>query len=345
MLRFMKKDYGKYEKIITDCDTLFDEEKINNLLVTLDNIKSKEQTVILNSYHLSNLIGVKWKYLKKLISQPEKFYYNFYISKKSGGKRQINVPNSALSLCQNFIKDNILNTIKIHDSANGFASAKSIITNAKMHVDQEMVLNIDLKDFFPSIDSKKVFYIFNNLCGYDNDLSYCLSKLVMYNGGLPQGACTSPIISNIVSYKLDLRLSGLANKIGARYSRYADDITFSGNKDVINNSLLKLITQIVQECGYSINNNKTRFQSRGRKQEVTGLIVNNSSIAVPKKYIKEIRQELYYISKFGIDEHKKINHIYNKHYQEHLKGKIMFVYSVNKDAGKKLLKEYNRVFD
>ena len=67
MLRFMKKDYEKYKKIITDCDSLFDEDKINNLLVTLDNIKSKEQTIILNSYHLSNLIGVKWKYLKKII--------------------------------------------------------------------------------------------------------------------------------------------------------------------------------------------------------------------------------------------------------------------------------------
>ncbi len=345
MLRFMKKNYEKYKKIITSCDTLFDKNKINNLLVTLDKIKKKEQTVILNSYHLSNLIGIKWKYLKKIISQPEKFYYNFYITKKSGGKRQINVPNSALSLCQEFIKDNILNSIKIHDSANGFASSKSIITNAKLHVEQEMVLNIDLKDFFPSINSKKVFYVFNNLCGYDNDLSYCLTKLVMYNGGLPQGACTSPIISNIVSYKLDLRLSGLAKKIGVVYSRYADDITFSGDRAIVNNNLLKLITQIVEECGYAINNKKTRFQSSGRRQEVTGLIVNNSNISVPKKYIKEIRQELYYISKFGMDDHRKKKHIYNKHYQEHLKGKIMFVYSINNDIGKKLLQEYNKIFD
>lgn len=344
MLRFMKKNYEKYREIITKCNELFDEEKVDKLLASLDSINNKKQTVILNSYHLSNLIGIKWKYLKKIIAQPEKYYYNFSITKKSGGKRIINVPNSYLALCQEYIKNNILDSIKIHNSANGFAYSKSIITNAKHHISQEMILNIDLKDFFPSIDSKKVFYMFNSLCGYDNDLSYCLTKLVMYDGGLPQGACTSPIISNIVSFKLDLRLSGLAKKIGATYTRYADDITFSGSRKVINNALLKIISQIIEESGYVINDNKTRFQSNSNRQEVTGLIVNNSIVSVPKKYIKEIRQELYYINKYGIDEHKRVNNIYNKHYQEHLKGKIMFVYSVNKEVGFKLLKEYNKVF-
>ena len=98
---------------------------------------------------LSNLIGIKWNYLKKIIKSPEKYYYNFRISKKSGGEREINVPNKALSLCQNFIKDDILDTVNIHSSANGFAFSKSIITNAKEHTNKEMVLNIDLKDFFP----------------------------------------------------------------------------------------------------------------------------------------------------------------------------------------------------
>ncbi len=341
----MKDEYSKYKEIIESSNNLYSKEKIEKLLNNLITIKQKKQTVILNSYHLSNLIGIKWKYLKKIINNPEKYYYNFSISKKSGGKREINVPNKALSLCQNYIKNEILDRINIHSSANGFAFSKSIITNAMEHTNKEMVLNIDLKDFFPSINTKKVFYLFHNLCGYDNDLSFCLTKLVIYKEGLPQGACTSPIISNIVSYKLDIRLFGLAKKLGITYTRYADDITFSGDKSKINDGLLKIVSNIIAECGYTINERKTRFQSNKTRQEVTGLIVNNSNINVPKEYIKKIRQELYYIKKYGIDEHKYKNNIYNRFYKDHIKGKIMFVYSVNKKAGKELLNKYNEIFE
>ena len=114
------------------------------------------------------------------------------------------------------------------------------------------------------------------------------------------------------------------------------------------NDLLNRWNDVFDEYDSSIfnfNSNKTRFQSHNRRQEVTGLIVNNSDVSIPKKYIREIRQELYYINKFGIEEHKTINNIYNKHYKDHLKGKIMFVYSVNKDWGLKLLKEYNNIFN
>lgn len=343
MLRFMNNNYKEYLNIIESCDESSNSKK-GEYLNTLSILKDKKQIIILNSYHLSNLLGIKWNYFKKLISNPEKYYYNFLISKKSGGKRQINVPNYYLSLCQAFIKDEILNKIKIHPNANGFAFSKSIITNAQIHTNKEVILNIDLKDFFPSIESKKVFYVFNKLCGYDKSLSFCLTRLVMYNGGLPQGACTSPILSNIVSYKLDLRLSGLARSLGINYSRYADDITFSGERCKINDKLLNTIRYIISDCGYTINDKKTRFQTNKGKQEVTGIIVNNNEISVPKEYIREIRQELYYISKFGINEHKKRNNIYNKNYKDHLKGKIMFVYSINKEKGIQLLNIYNKIF-
>lgn len=320
-------------------------EQKKQYLKRIDILEKKGSSIILNSYHFSNLVGVKWENLKKIITNPDKFYHCFDISKKSGGKRKISVPNSELELCQEFIKNNILDKINISLSAEGFAPKKSIITNARNHLNKEMVLNVDLKDFFPSISSKKVFYVFNSICGYDNDLSYCLTKLVMYNGGLPQGACTSPILSNIVSFKLDIRLNRLAESLKISYSRYADDITFSGDSNKVNSKLLVLITKIINDCGYDINSTKTRFQSKYGKQEVTGLLVNNGRISVPRNYVKKIRQELYYIKRYGIDEHKKRTGIYNKFYREHLKGKIMFVYSINRDLGNKLLIEYNLIFD
>ena len=167
----------------------------------------------------------------------------------------------------------------------------------------------------------------------------------MYKQGLPQGACTSPILSNIVTYKLDLRLSKLADKLGINYSRYADDISFSGNASIINKSFLELIKKIVEDCGYKLNEKKTRFQTRSVRQEVTGLIVNNEKISINKNYERELRQELYYIKKYGLIEHKNRKNIYNKFYKEHIKGKIMFIYSIDKLKGEKYLKEYNDIFN
>lgn len=312
-------------------------------LDTVERLEKTNSKVILNSYHLSNLCGVKWQYIKAFVKNPEKQYYNFQISKKSGGKRQINMPNEGLSVIQQFIKDEILDNIPIHASAHGFKKNSSIISNASKHLNQEMVLNIDLKDFFPSIGTRKVFYIFNSLCGYDEDLSYCLTRLVTLNDSLAQGACTSPIISNIVSFKMDNRLYKLSEKLGIVYTRYADDITFSGAADKVNNKLLYMVEKIINECGYSLNKKKTRFQFRTTRQEVTGLIVNGNEISIPSNYIRKIRQEIYYIKKYGLVSHKEKLGFYNKYYRDHLYGKIMFVRQINRVKGDKLLQEYNTI--
>ena len=337
-------EFKKYEKMIENNKSINTKEK-EKYFQKLLKLKNNNVRIILNSYHFSNLVGIKWEYLKKIIDNPEKYYHKFYISKKSGGKREICSPSLPLELCQRYIKEEILDKIAISEKANGFAKNKSIITNAKMHLNKEMVLNIDLKDFFPSIGKKKVFYIFNKICGYDSSLSHCFSKLVMYNDGLPQGACTSPIISNIVSYKMDYRLMKLSEKLGITYTRYADDMTFSGTKKVINKRLLEMLEKIINECGYTINSKKTRFQYKSSRQEVTGLIVNNDKVSIPRAYEKVLRQELYYIKKYGIIEHKKRKEIYNRFYKEHIKGKIMFIYSINKEKGKKYLNEYNEIFE
>lgn len=299
--------------------------------------------IILNTYQLSNILGIKWKLLKKVISNSQKMYYDFNISKRSGGKRKISMPNEVLKAVQVLIKEKILENIKVSDKANGFVAKKSIITNAKEHLNKEKILNIDLKDFFPSIHKNRIYYVFKYLCGYNNDVSFCLTNLVTYKNSLPQGAPTSPILSNIVSYMMDIRLDTMSQKLGIKYTRYADDITFSGSNNLINTKLLSYVNTIIEDCGFKINNKKTRFASKGRRQEVTGLIVNNDKINVPKRYIKEIRQELYYINKFGIKEHRARVGFENKYYKEHLLGKILYVKSVNNEKGLELLEYYNNI--
>lgn len=255
--------------------------------------------IILNSYHLSNVLGIRWNTLKKIINNSERMYYDFDISKKSGGKRKISMPNEILKEVQILIKEKILSKIKISERANGFVEKKSIITNAKEHLNKEKILNIDLEDFFPSIHRNRVYYIFKYLCGYSNDVSFCLTKIVTYKNSLPQGAPTSPVISNIVSYMMDIKLEKLSKELNITYTRYADDITLSGSKNNINTSLLNRIYLVIEkECGFKINKNKTRFANRGKRQEVTGLIVNNKTVNVPRSYIREIRKEMYYINKF-----------------------------------------------
>lgn len=298
---------------------------------------------IMNTYHLSNILGIKWKNFKNIINNSDKLYYDFKISKKSGGKRKISMPNKELLIVQKQIQEKILNNVKIHNNAYGFVKNKSIIDNAKKHLKKQMILNIDLKDFFPSIHRGRVFYIFKNICKYDNDTSYCLTKLTTYKNSIPQGAPTSPSISNIVAFMLDVRLSKIADKFNITYTRYADDITFSGNKESINNSLLKIVSEIIEECGFNVNKKKTRFASHASRQEVTGLIVNNNKIAIPNDYTKKIRQELYYVKKYGLKEHRKKVGFKNKYYRDHILGKILFVKQIDNIKGEKLLNDFTEI--
>lgn len=319
------------------------EEEKEDLIKKVMNEENTKVPFIMNTYHLSNILGIKWKNLKNIINNSDRMYYNFKISKKTGGKRNISMPDKELLIVQKKIKEKILDNLIIHDNAYGFSKNKSIIDNAKRHLNKEMILNIDLKDFFPSIHRGRVFFIFKNICNYDDNTSYCLTKLTTYKNAIPQGAPTSPVISNIVAFMLDIRLSKLSDKFNINYTRYADDITFSGNKESINKSLLRIVGSIVSECGFNINEKKTRFASYAGRQEVTGLIVNNKEISIPSSYIKKIRQELYYVKKYGIMEHRDRVGFKNKYYRDHMLGKIMFVNQIDSKKGKRLLSEFNTI--
>lgn len=319
------------------------EEEKNIYLEKLDFSEKTLIPFIVNTYHLSNVLGIKWERIKNIINDKDKMYYNFPISKKRGGKRLISMPSQDLKIIQTLIKEKILEKVKVHDNAYGFINGKSIKENAEKHLNQEVLLNIDLENFFPSIHRGRVYFIFKYLCNFDNDLAFCLTELTTYKNALPQGAPTSPILSNIVAYMLDVRLSGLAKKNKIIYTRYADDITFSGNKDKINNKLLYSVTKIIEDCGFKLNENKTRFSGKHRRQEVTGLIVNNDVVTVSKKYIKDIRQELYYIKKFGVVDHRRKVGFKNKYYKDHILGKIMFINEIDKNKAKKLLQQFNEI--
>lgn len=217
-------------------------------------------------------------------------YRQFSIPKRSGDKRTISAPQSELKQIQRTILRRLLTRLKSHPHATGFEQGHSIVTNANIHVGSAVVLRMDIKEFFTSTSSARIRHLFR-LLGWDSKASELLMKLCTYQGGLPQGAPTSPRLSNLVNYSLDVRLSVLAEKIDAAYSRYADDITFSFNTDAhdLLSVAIRLTKKILAEYGYRLHQTrKLTIRRRHQCQKVTGLVVNEQ-VALPRKTRRWLR--------------------------------------------------------
>lgn len=271
-------------------------------------------------------------------------YYIFKIKKKSGGERTIMAPYDELKgilQCFNVVLQTLFTP---HPNATGFVQGRSIATGARMHTNKNYVYNIDLKDFFHSFERKRVKWMFTqspfNLSGEREPLAFLLASLCTHpieiEGQtriiLPQGAPTSPTLTNILCYGLDKKLSGLAKRFGATYSRYADDITFSSNKSIFKKeAFLSELQRIITSQGLTINEKKTRLQEKEYRQEVTGLIVNEK-VNTYRRYVKQLRMWLYYIETYG---YKKAETLFKKDYVKE-KGVRSWVYMENVLEGKLL---------
>ena len=237
-------------------------------------------------------------------------YASFEIKKKSGGIRKIDAPRRGLKSILYYLNKVFQAIYTPSLAATGFVQGKSVVDNAQCHIGKNYVFNIDLKDFFPSITQPRVWKrlqlkplnisqpIANVMAGL------CCMKRKEQDGTvsyiLPQGAPTSPVITNMICDKLDRRLSGLAARFNLTYTRYADDITFSSNHYVYaeDGGFRKELERIITDQGFSINEKKTRLQKKGSHQEVTGLIVNEKA-NVARKYVRELRSILYIWEKYG----------------------------------------------
>lgn len=285
--------------------------------------------VIYNPTHLSGLVGYKKEYLKKASLFPNYFYRDFEVAKKNGGKRLISEPLPSLKEIQIWILRNILYKVPSSAFAKAYRPAVTLLENLRFHKNQPKVFTLDLENFFPSIRVEAVENEFLKL-GYSKIVSKLLSKLCTRNGALPQGAPTSPYLSNLVFKEADAAIAAYCKEHKIRYTRYADDMSFSG--DFNENELLQKVTESVEKMGLRINAKKTKLMTTGMRQTVTGVVVNEKPQVVFYKR-NELRQALYYIQKFGFEEHREYKEIDQKNYLEHLLGKINFVLQINpKDA-------------
>ena len=244
-------------------------------------------------------------------------YVRFKVPKKTGGERLISAPMPRLKKAQQWILTNILDKVGLHDAAHGFRHGHSIVSNAKPHVGAEVIINSDLKDFFPSINYKRVKGVFRQL-GYSEAAATIFGLLcsepevekVTLDGKnyfvavgerhLPQGAPTSPAITNILCHRLDCRLQNMADEMGFVYTRYADDLTFSTSGESKKNicNVLQKTAAIVAHEGLEIHPAKTRVLRRARQQEVTGIVVNQK-LSIDRRVLKRFRAVLFQIEKDG----------------------------------------------
>lgn len=310
---------------------------------------------------------IEAKHLNYYAFKAENRYKQFSIPKKSGGTRTISAPRYKLKTIQKCINE-VLNAIFTpHFTATGFVPKKSILDNAKLHTGKQFVYNTDLKDFFPSVDFRRIKSVLGlkpfNLINENGTqtkgkehLAFLIANLCCENGSLPQGAPTSPTLTNVVCQRLDKNLFKFAKSIKATYSRYADDITFSANKPIFDAEFNKKLAEIITKENFKINEAKTRLQKAGEQQSVTGIVVNKKP-NVDRNFMKDIRFWLMCWTKFETEatQQKFLVQFPDKkgflryggatpQFYNYLNGKILF-FGMVRGANDALFLKFKTVFD
>jgi retron-type reverse transcriptase len=293
--------------------------------------------------------------LRRLCYQREASTYSHYtrfeIPKRSGGMRAIWAPLPTLKQAQHWILHEILERLLVHGAAHGFLSGRSIATNAAEHRNSQLLVKLDIENFFPSISWKRVKGVFRK-AGYPEQIATLLAllcteaprEIVQHNGKthyvalaercLPQGAPTSPALTNALCLRLDRRITGFSDKAGWRYTRYADDLTFSFAADNTNEAdisrLLGTVKRILGEEGFNVNVKKTHVIRQHQMQQVTGLIVNGAQAPrVSRSLKRQMRAALHNLQHGkGLKEGESLNR---------LKGYAAYIAMTERDLGKSIL--------
>ncbi|HBA97914.1 MAG TPA: reverse transcriptase [Lachnospiraceae bacterium] len=321
-------------------------------------LKENQMPVIETDRELARFLQIEYNTLRYLVYHRDVVtfdnYYRFDIPKKSGGMRHIAAPKTHLKTAQRQILDQILQKAGISDLSHGFIKSRSVLTGARAHsTSPDLLINIDLEDFFPTITFERVRGLYQSF-GYSGYIASLLAMICTYcermpleikgetkyikTSGriLPQGSPASPMITNIICRNMDKRINGLCKKLGITYTRYADDMSFSYIGDTSGfaiGSFLNSINTIIEAEGFHMKKEKTHILRRNNRQYITGIVINNEEIGVPKKWVKILKASIHNAQKLkasgGCVSNKTINEI---------SGKIAWLKSVN-------AKRYQKVID
>ncbi|MBZ9752050.1 reverse transcriptase family protein [Deinococcus sp. HMF7604] len=271
---------------------------------------------------LANALGIsksKLTYFAYAVSDKRK-YVSFYVKKRSGGKRVIHAPNRGLKAIQRSLA---ILLSEIYQPSNphcnhGFGRNRDIITNAQSHIGRRYLFKCDLKDFYPSINGARIFGVLTAApFNFSDEVAHLIAMLSTKDGALPQGAPTSPVLSNIIIRKLDRKMMNFAKSSGGLYTRYADDITISYRTISMTRSAIDSdgnisdrLRHIIEHEDFTLNESKTRLLTKRNRQIVTGVVINEK-LNVKRGYIRDLRNLIYILVRYG--ESDAVN-AYNKHH-------------------------------
>ena len=325
-----------------------------------------------NTAQLASQFGISLQHLEWLTGKQKRpsrhpqHYVSTWIRKRHDGYRLIESPKPMLKNVQRFIVQDILNLIPPHDAAHGFRSGRDVTTFVEAHVNKPFCLRMDLKDFFPSVTGGRVFGIFLR-AGYPREVASALGNLcttqtpqtivdlqrppgqtgahrtsqLYIPSHLPQGAPTSPALANLAAFHFDCRLSKLAESRNISYSRYADDLLFSGDQEFAKSAkkFSIFVGAIAIEEGFEVNFRKSRFQYSSQRQSATGVVINQLK-NLQRREFDRLKATLHNCVKFGPVSQNRKNHA---RFRQHLSGKINWVHRLNPDKARRLVRLFEQI--
>jgi retron-type reverse transcriptase len=282
-------------------------------------------------------------------------YVVSYIPKASGGRRLILAPKQRLRSLQRSLLRQLISSLPLNHAVHGFRPGRSTLSGASVHVRKAVVISVDNEDFFPSFDICRVAGYFRAI-GYSGEIAQHIANLTTVTPDdvpgavadwcrdlplLPQGAPTSPGIANAICWRMDKRLSALARKFGGEYTRYADDLTFSGGEEMSRGAgrLLQIVRKIVKTEGLQLNEKKTRIMRRNRQQRVTGIVVNEKP-NIPRRDYDQLKAILHNCIKQGPESQNREQH---PDFKGHLQGRVAYVTQIAPERGTKLKAMFDRI--
>ncbi len=292
---------------------------------------------VANIEDLAKKLDIGMRTLSMVLKHAPTMYREIEIRKKDGTPRILRAPANKLKTIQRAVLDKILIAAPLSKCAYGFGPGKGIIENARLHAQSQYLLNVDIKDFFPSVHFSRVQNVFTAL-GAVKEMTPTLTRLTTFEHSLPQGAPTSPYLATLALSNLDRRLTRLCKSNRLIYSRYFDDITISGGERA--HKVLKTVEQIINQEGYKMHKglNKLRLSGPADDKLVTGIIIKNGKLEAPN--VKEILDYLHVLQHKGANALKDDNPLKE---QMSLKGKINFIQLIDQKAGLVLTQEFEKI--
>ncbi len=338
-------------------------------IAEIDSVAALAEQLELSDGQLAWLADVR-SFERTVADEKLRNYRYRLVPRRSGLPRVIEAPKARLKEIQRWVLREILVHVAEHEAAHGFTRGRSVVTNAQQHIGQEAVLTLDLRDFFASVAAGRVFGIFRTV-GYSAPVAHVLTGLTtntipqavwrdvprttdprlvqprfwlsrqLATPHLPQGAPTSPALANLAAFRFDRRLAGLAASMGLRYSRYADNLTFSGPSRLRRRRVhfQELVTEIAREEGFAVNESKSALRTAGGRQAVCGIVVNVRPNVVRAEY-DQLKAILHNIVENGPESQ---NHDGIGDFQAHLRGRISWVGAVNPARGEKLRRQFAEI--